>query len=171
MATPRVKASQCSGKLAADGCLIGGEQQRIEIALQRHPGTNRRAGAGEIALPVHTQTERAPAAPPARRHGIEAVRRATTEHDHRQRREFGVQACHDPLHGRQRIVAVQPRRQYAAPGVEQHQRIGAGLHLPAQVRGDSIDVDVEYPLEEIGARQQHAPGDRKPSPEPPPSIM
>ncbi len=44
VATPRVKASQCSGKLAADGCLIGGEQQRIEIALQRHPGTNRRAG-------------------------------------------------------------------------------------------------------------------------------
>jgi hypothetical protein len=53
------------------------------------------------------------------------------------------------------------RRQQAAPRVEQHDGVGAGRNLLAQVSSDGVGVDGDEPREQIRARIRHSPHARE----------
>ncbi len=81
------------------------------------------------------------------------------------REDNGRHATRKPVkhgaHGAERETAEFRRRQHAAPGVEQHDGVGAGCDLLAQIGDNGIGIEGDEPREQIRTRIGHSPHARK----------
>jgi len=66
-----------------------------------------------------------------------------------------LQAAHDALHVGQRELAVGRMRQGAAPGIENHHGLRAGLDLGVEVVGHRRGRDLQDVMQQIGAIVEH----------------
>ncbi len=82
---------------------------------------------------------------------------ALREHDrgHRLALVLPVQVPHDLRDVRQREFAKRAIGQHAAPGIEQHDRLGSGPDLRVQVIGHRARIDREHPVHQVGPGVQH----------------
>jgi len=94
------------------------------------------------------------------------------EHDrgHRLALVLPVQVPHNLRDVRQREFAKRAIGQHAAPGIEQHDRLGSGPDLRVQVIGHRARIDREHPVHQVGPEYSIVLTVRKSS-EPPPSTM
>ena len=150
MPRPRAIALQNARDLRADACGAGEQRERIEIALQRHPVTDARAGLADVGGPVETQRVAAGIG-----HRLQLLAAVLGEQDHRHVGQLRLQARDDAAHGRQRELPVAGDVEHAAPGVEHHQRIGTGGGLGFEVDGDAVGERVEQFGQQFGRVEAH----------------
>ncbi len=122
---------------------LGVQHGGVDIALQRNAVADAAARFVEADRPVQAERRAAGVG-----ECFEVPVRTFREHDERHvaRDRIGAQGRRDLRDAAQRELLELRRAEHAAPGVEQHQRLGTRRGLCGEIRGDRARIDVEQAM-------------------------